>query len=783
MKRILTILTGLTFAILMIAWWWCEQEPELKSDRVTIRWVVNSQDSEQRFAQLVCDAFEKSQSTVHVQLIKQNEGAKVDTMIAGGDAPDVLAIEYTRAPYYVDAGAILDLKPLMSQVDMADLSNYFPATRIPYEIGGHIYGVPWGYVPFVLYYNRSMYDNAHLAYPNSKWTWADYRRTAKSLTSPPNTDPTHATFGATFAAWQEGYYSWFAQNGATIWDERTQSAKFNSQNVVETVDFLHTLTQVDRSMPTDTNRPKTAGGLFESGKLGMNGPAGSFYIPTYRNISNLDWDIASVPSGPVQRATVISPLAFGIPSRSKHHAEAWSFVKFLTGLGGERLLAQSDLFVPAMRNVALSNDYLRRSGPPANRYALIEMLDDRDGRKPWGFVPKVGGVRWADVNDDALNATLGGYLFGSSGSGKSASTVCNEIQDLATGILSSQSQTDHSSPLPVRGILYSSIACLILGAGILAFVFFKKPLSKTQRVEALHGYVAIAPWLIGFVCLSIAPILFNLLISLTHWNSLSSISHARWVGADNFQVLFSGKDQLFTKSLAVTFTYAAIAIPLNVFGGLCLALLLNTRTKTTTLFRAIYYLPAILPGVATAVLFRWLLSKQGLVNYLMSFGGLIPQRYMPDWLHNAAWTLPSMTTMSLWMIGSGTMIYLAGLQNVPTHLYEAAQLDGANSWSKFKNITLPMITPVLLFNLITRTIGAFQVFSNAFVLYGGGTGPDNSALFYAFYLYRKAFEQFQAGYAAALSWILFIIILVLSLLIIRSSSMWVYYEGKREDTP
>jgi multiple sugar transport system permease protein len=188
-----------------------------------------------------------------------------------------------------------------------------------------------------------------------------------------------------------------------------------------------------------------------------------------------------------------------------------------------------------------------------------------------------------------------------------------------------------------------------------------------------------------------------------------------------------------------------------------------------------------MPAVATAVLFNWLLRQQGLLNYLLSGFGLIPTTNMPDWMNDPSWAIPGIVFMSLWGVGGGMMIYLAGLQNIPTQLYEAAQIDGAGSFSQFRVVTLPMLSPVIFFNLVMGIIGSFQVFTSAFVLFGGSAGPENAALFYSFYLYRKAFEQFQVGYGSALAWILFVIILFFTLIVFRSSSFWVYYEGQKEE--
>src|SRR5439155_6351684 len=190
--------------------------------------------------------------------------------------------------------------------------------------------------------------------------------------------------------------------------------------------------------------------------------------------------------------------------------------------------------------------------------------------------------------------------------------------------------------------------------------------------------------------------------------------------------------------------------------------------------------PAVMPLVVTAVLFRWVFNQNGVLNYALGGFGRIPPNQMPNWLQDPFWTVPSIVIMGLWGVGAGMMIYLAGLQNIPTQLFEAAQLDGAGPIGQFRAVTLPLLSPTIFFNLVMGIIGAFQVFTSAFVLFGGTSGPEDSALFYGFYLYRKAFEQFQIGYGSALAWIMFVTILALTALVFRSSSFWVYYESQRE---
>lgn len=291
------------------------------------------------------------------------------------------------------------------------------------------------------------------------------------------------------------------------------------------------------------------------------------------------------------------------------------------------------------------------------------------------------------------------------------------------------------------------------------------------RRETVTFYLLIAPWLLGFLLLVLGPMLASLGISFTKWDLLSP---ARFVGLDNYERLFT-RDPLFWQSLKVTAVYTIFYVPIELAGALLLAMLMNQKIRGVSVFRTVYYLPSVLPAVAFIVVWMWVLHPDvGLVNTLLSYVGIDG----PRWLANPDWALPALLMMSLWGLGRGMVIYLASLQGIPKHLYEAAAIDGANGWQSFRKVTLPLLTPTIFFNLVLSIISTFQTFTSAFVATNGG--PLDSTLFYVLYLYRQAFQYFNMGYASSLAWVLFVIILVLTLIIVRSSDRWVYYEGERK---
>ncbi len=293
--------------------------------------------------------------------------------------------------------------------------------------------------------------------------------------------------------------------------------------------------------------------------------------------------------------------------------------------------------------------------------------------------------------------------------------------------------------------------------------------SRLARREELVGYLMASPWLLGMLWLIFGPFGAAAYLSFTDYDILTS---PEWVGGENFDKMLRG-DPLFWKSLSVTTIYAVVSIPLQIALGLFLAILLNTSIRGLAWLRTVYYLPAVLSGVAVSFLWIWVFSADwGVLNYLLSLINI----QGPNWLTSEDWALTALIIMSLWGVGAGLVIYLAGLQGVPTELYEAAEIDGAARLRTFWHITLPMISPVILFQLIMGIIGALQVFTQGYVMTQGG--PNNATLFFILHLYRNAFRFLNMGYASALAWFLFLYILVLTLVVLRSSSIWVFYSGE-----
>lgn len=284
----------------------------------------------------------------------------------------------------------------------------------------------------------------------------------------------------------------------------------------------------------------------------------------------------------------------------------------------------------------------------------------------------------------------------------------------------------------------------------------------------LVGYLFIGPWLLGFLVFTAFPFLESILLSFTRYNI---VTPPVWVGAANYRMLLYG-DPLFWKALGVTFKYALVAVPVGIVTGVGLALLLNLDVGGIRIYRTLFYLPSVVPAVATSVVFMWILNPQiGLVNGILRNFGVTG----PAWLEDKNYALWSLALMGLWGVGGSMVIYLAGLKDIPIPLYEAAVIDGAGVWHRVRHVTLPMLTPVIFFNLIMGVIGAFQYFTGAYVITRGG--PEDSTQFYALYLFNRAWKYLDMGYASAMAWVLFVIVIGLTVGLFRTQQKWVHYEG------
>ena len=294
-------------------------------------------------------------------------------------------------------------------------------------------------------------------------------------------------------------------------------------------------------------------------------------------------------------------------------------------------------------------------------------------------------------------------------------------------------------------------------------------MTRSERRNLRNGLLFVSPWIVGFCAFMLYPIGASLYYSFCDYPILLP---PMWTGTENFTELVH--DEVFWTSLGNTGYYAGLSLPLGMAVALSLAILLNTKVRGMTVYRTIFFLPSIVPIVAMAILWLWIFNgKYGVLNYALKSVG-VPETVVPTWLDSPEWAMPALVIMGLWGVGYSVVIYLAGLQDIPKSLYESAEIDGASWWQKIVHITIPMLSPVIYFNLVMGIIGTFQVFAAPYIMTNGG--PERATTFYTLYLFNLAFEDLRMGYACAMAWILFLIILVLTLVATKVSQRHVHYE-------
>jgi len=294
-----------------------------------------------------------------------------------------------------------------------------------------------------------------------------------------------------------------------------------------------------------------------------------------------------------------------------------------------------------------------------------------------------------------------------------------------------------------------------------------------KKKEALWFYLLVLPWVIGFITLTLGPMIYSFVLSLTDWDLFTP---AKFNNFHNYIALFT-TDKIFWKTVYNTLYYAFISVPLGMAFSLFISYFLNRPIKGSAIYRTLYYIPATVPAVASALLFKWLLAPDaGMINRFLALFGIDG----PAWLLEPAWVKPALILMSLWTVGANITLLMAGIKNIPSEFYEAASLDGASPIVQYYQITLPLLTPVIFFNVINGLIGALQIFTQIYIMTNtGGTtigGPDNASMMIVPYLFNNGFRFYKMGYASAIAWVLFLLVMVLTLLVFRSSSAWVYYE-------
>ena len=752
--------------------------------------------------------FERRNPDIKVSLLSMGAGAmnpqKLLTSIVGHVPPDVISQDRFTIGDWASRDTFQALDEFLAK-EKADpngihANNYYPAAWNEALYKGHVYAIPTGIDDRLLFYNRALFREVGLDPNHPPQTWDELKDYAKRLTKY-NTDGTFQRIGFIpnygnswlyLYSWQNGG-EFLSQDGRTC----TLAAPENVGALRYMTDMYDLLGGADKVNIFQSGFQGAEQDPFFTGKIGMviNGSWVLGNIARYA--PGLDFAVAPAPvpterlggtgrfAGQEKFLTWTGGFSLAMPAGARHPEAAWRFIRFMSSTEANVIFCRASKkyneskgrpFVFSLSANKKVNEVLLREFPP---------LNDNLKAAQKGFIDILPSARYRPVTfigQNLWDAHVRAYERATTHA-RTPEVALQEQQALV------QKQLDgaygrEQLPLLNTGLAITIAAAVaLLGLGAATYgVMRGVGKSRTLRQEAWAGYIMALPWIFGFLLLTLGPIIASLVFSVCDYDVL----HApRFVGAQNYQVLFTDDREMLGKALYNVFYLSAYGIPLGMATGLAIAMLLNMKVKGMHWYRTAFYIPSIVPGVASAVLWNWLLAgdpNKGIINALWkvtisAWFHISP----PGWFGVADWARPGLILQGLWGAGGGMILWLAGLQGVPQSLYEAAQLDGAGAWAKFRHVTLPMLSPYIFFNLVMGTIHAVQEFDRVYVLGGGtgGAGPLDSLLTPVLMLFNNAFRYFKMGYASALAWVIFGIILALTFAQWQGQKRWVHYETEK----
>ncbi len=773
-------MAGAAVAVTVWAFAWVATRPlrraSLQPGQVQLTLVHWGDDREDKIVAALVAGFQQRHPDIRVLRINPGPAdavvTKFQTMVAAGDPPDVFQIGYERVAGWADKGLLAELDPYLAH-DLAQgepaalrlddfYANVIDCFRFDGEITGRgpLYAIAKDFTTVGFYYNRDLFRRAGLPEPPNDWTWDDFVATARRIGELPG------CYGAEFVTWEAMLRMYCWTEGVDFTADGFRTFDFTNPRLVQVLDRLRGWFEEGRTLASAKTQIETGEDPFLTGRVGMAGPFGRWKVPVYRLITDFDWDFAPLPRGRDHPpANGVFTSAWAMSSNTEHSQEAWKLMRYLCGEEGQRLIAETGLAVPSMVSVAESPSFANPILKPDRDDVYLQM------------VPYARPIDWpADQKYlDKLRRRMEEiFKIGR----RSVTDVLADVQREWTEFRQATVLGTDYRPMSWRRI---ALAITIPLAGLVAIggvLWWLRRPGRIEFREELAGVGMVSPWVVGFLAFVAFPVVLSLLLSFTSWSGLATLDHADAVGLDNFRQL--RHDAGYLNALRLTAWYALFAVTLGQVVALAAALLMNAEVRGIHFFRAAWYLPSVLAGVAIAILWKWVFHHEhGMLNALLNpllapFGWQAPRWFERD---ANTWAVPAFVLMSFWSIGGTMMIYLAGLKGISRELYEAAAIDGATVLGRFRHVTLPMLSPVIFFNTIMATIASFQVFTQAYVMTGGG--PGDATRFYVVYLYNRAFDLHDMGYASAMAWLLLLIVLGLTLLIMRGSRRFVYYEALR----
>lgn len=753
----------------------------------------------------VAQAFENRHPGVKVRTLGLGAGSmnpqKLLTGIVGGAAPDLVYQARFNISDWASRGAFIPLDPYLTRPGAPRRSDYYQAPWDECIYQRQTFGIPTNADDRVLYWNRGLFkkERAKLEAAGLDWTrpprtWSETLRYSKALTIPGKRAGFLPNFGN---AWLFLYAS---QNGGSFLSPDGSTCTLQSEGAAGALRFMKAAYDlIGGYQAANAFQAGFQGGVndpFVQGQVAMK-IDGDWALPGLARFGpDLDFAVAPAPVPDDRFAgtgrfrgvkdkfiTWIGGFSYAIPRGCPHPDLAWEYIQFATSLEGRlienRAQASADrakgrTYLPRIQALKAANHALYAQYRPADpKFAQglamhMDMMDHALARPS----TIVGQLLW-DEHVRATEQSMLGRLSPEAALGQGQATVQRELNRIAS-----------KSKQPSISLWWAGlpgVAVALAGTAAWAFTWRKARMGRITRQEAKWGLVCIGPWVLGFLALTFGPMFVSFFLSFTDYDVFSA---PRWQGVQNYAEMAGPDRANVLRAFGNAAYLAGFGVPLGLMTGLAIALLLNGGGRGIRLFRTIFYLPAIVPVASSSVLWGWLLSPDpntGLINAgwratVGTWMNLPP----PGWLTAEEWAKPALILMGLWGAGSGMILWLAGLKGIPNSLYEAADLDGASPMRAFFGVTMPMLSPILFFNLVMGLIGAVQEFDRVYIMAGDGSnGPNDSLLVPAKYLFTNAFGYFKMGYASALAWAIFALVLLLTLIQFKLAPLWVHDEAKR----
>ena len=713
--------------------------------------------------------FEK-RHRVRVKLVDLGGAAgskdKVKFMLAGGMPLDLVRVDVTEIAAFEAEGALLDIEDFTLADPNWDEQAFFPGPLTALRSAeGRLLGLPSTFTPYVMYVNLDLLRELDAPRPTADWDWEDFLALARAGTLDRDGDGRSDQFGISLTQWLQAVVPWIWQSGGELLSEDRSSSRLSEPACVEAFEFLRRLLHVERVASFDaTLSAQLSQGLFQAGRALLYGPVGYWETYRFRNVEAFEWDVLPLPRGPRGKeggraATAVAMTAYVVPRTARDPELAYQFMREVTGPSYQRLLAEIGNGVPGRIAAAESASFLAPDRPPASEGVFLDVMEQAR------FLPPL--ANWRKI-ESLLQAELEGLLL----SGELGAEEAAERMAKKTDAYLAREARRAARPAVWRGAMQLSLSLSMLAALALFLTRRRRQPAPALAGEERAGLWMILPWAVGFLAFALGPAVASALLSVCEWSPLRPIDDLRWLGTENYRRLAG--DPTFRTSLGVTLLYTALVVPVGMAAALGLALLLRTPSRLVGLVRTVVYLPAVISPVIVAIVFRYLYdAEDGPIEGGLAALGIDG----PAWLRDPDWVLPAFVGTSLWSVGAQMLVFLAALQSLDPDLEDAARIDGAGAWRRFWHVVLPSLSPVLLFNAVTGTIASFQVFAQPYLMTQGG--PGDASRFLVLYLYESGFRHLDMGYASALAWVMFVVLVLLCALLLRLARARVHYAGRR----